>query len=317
MEYHKVYNHFYNKTFTATKRIIISKFKKAKAKKRPFHTTSNGMLRSLSTCRIEKFENVLKDRAADAYHIFKKRYEYVDGEPKEVIKQILEEEVLEAFVSSQGYTFTKFIADIAIADCLDEIRRHYSNYISYYQVIYEQDKYGYFYLKDFQGGGYESSSEYNEMLDVKYPYRIDERKEAERVEKSKRKGGKPALSIKDKNELSIEEIDAVDIINSFSDGERALLFAIFHDENKKNNLTEIPLTELIRFTKITGSYEDLSIFKKNVKNSTFYSMANKGISYYTATQGQKELIEDTKAKLQKLKVPFMVRLLSKLLLELR
>ncbi|MDN3666909.1 hypothetical protein QWY92_16055 [Algibacter miyuki] len=295
---------------------MIKQFKEANKKNRSFLNMANKMLKAFNEYRINKYENILHEKANSAFLEFQKRHSYYEGDEEDIISWALNDEVLKAFITQGEYNYDCFVRDLAISESLKEVTRHFHNYYNYYQLIYELNKYEYFYLIDFQGGGYENSSAYNEMLDVKYPKRIDERKEAERVEKSKRKGGKPALSIKNKDELSIEEIDAVEIINSFSDGERALLFAIFNDENKKNNLAEIPLTEFIRFAKIIGSYEDLSIFKKNVKNSTFYSMANKGISYYTATHGQKELIEDTKAKLQKLKVPFMVRFLSKLLLEL-
>lgn len=317
MDYLNTYKYFSEKYYNYSKIILIKQFKKANKKNRPFLTIANKLLCDFKKYRTENYESVLTEKGSVAYLEFQNRYKYYRGDEYEIIGWVLNDEVLKAFTADDTYSYKSFIRDLAIHESLNECFNHFYNYYGYYELIYDTDKYEYFYLKDFQGISFENSSEYQEMLDLKYPERIKERQESELAEKAKRKGGKPALSIKNKDEISKEEIDSIEIINSFLDSERAILFSIFNDEMKKNNLSEIPVTELIRFTKIIGSYEDLSIFNKNVKDSTFYSMTNKGIHYYTSKDGQKKLIEDIIAKLKKLKVSFMLRLLKKLLLELR
>ncbi|WP_067146236.1 hypothetical protein [Pseudotamlana agarivorans] len=316
MDYHKLYSHFYDKTFIITKRVIISKFKKAKVKNRPYEKFRNDMLMDLRGYIAEKFENVLKGKAAESYIIFKNRHEYVEGDSQAVLKQILEEEVLNAFVYSQGYTYNGFVADLAIETCLNDIISHYVSHSGYYELVYEQERYNYIFLEDFKGISYESSSEFREMQEFKYPSLKEEREKANLGNNVVDFNIEVEKGLGKKKKCSSDENKMLAIINIFNDNERALLLSVFNDQLIKNKLSKTPLTELVKLFKIIGHYEDLSIFTEISKNSTFYVKSNKGLGYYKSSSRKLELIDSTIAKLNKNNISFMIDLLKSKRLDL-
>jgi hypothetical protein len=300
MDYIKIFSHFYEKTITVSKRIIISEFKRNKTEKRTYNTIFNEVNSRLNNYRQEKFTNNLNDKATHAYHVFKNRYTYYQGDEKDVITLVLEREVLEAFNNSSYTSFNYFIIDLAIEQSLTEISRHFTNFYDYYELIYEYDRYEYFYLKDFEGYNYRSSSEYKVMSDEKHPDRVKQNIEINKSNFYTVQNNKNEVP----DDIFSKEEWYNDRIKDFTEDERMIIISVFYESIKKNKEKGIPLTELLRLIRIVGGFVDNSVFYGEAKDNTTYSKANKGVEYYTG-QSKLKKINSTIFKLDKLDLNFI------------
>ena len=101
-------------------------------------------------------------------YIFQKRYELYQGNEQEVISWILEDEVKVAFTNDNSNDdYRAFIVDLAVESSIKEVNRHFRNYRDFYELIYDLNKYEYFYFKDFKGIRFNDSDEYQKMINVK------------------------------------------------------------------------------------------------------------------------------------------------------
>ncbi|MEL0457334.1 hypothetical protein WJN01_13935 [Flavobacteriaceae bacterium SZ-1-7] len=293
MKYQQVYQTTYNKTTEAAKRLLIRYFKKSKERHRPFNKINNDFLRWITPYREAKFENNLKASEYEAFSQFSERYTLYQGEPSKIHQWVLEEEVKQAYLGKNYKTYNAFIKDLAINDALNEISRHYHIHYNYYELIYEQEKYQYFYLKDFTNMSYESSEEYKEMIVVKYPYKA---KEFEASNEGDNNEKEPFNQDVNQN-VSITE----SMIADFKDDERMLVLSVLYDlVSKPNHGVQLP--EFIRACKIVGLYEDWSVFNDKIQQSTIYQMAYRGIDYTTNKKLQLEKINSVLSKLESLKL---------------
>ncbi|MBD0833755.1 hypothetical protein [Aestuariibaculum sediminum] len=293
MKYQQVYQYTYDRTTDAAKRLLIRYFKKSKERHRPFNKINNDFLRWLTPYRETKYEKGLKTFEYEAFSQFNKRYTLYQGEPSKIHQWALEEEVKQAYLGRNYKTYNAFIKDLAINDALNEVSRHYHNYYSYYQLIYEQDKYQYFYLKEFDNKSYESSDEYKEMIVVKYPYKAKEFKASIEDDNNE----KESLNEDVNQNVSITE----SVIADFKDDERMLVLSVLYDlVSKPNHGVQLP--EFIRACKIVGLYEDLSVFNDKIQQSTIYQMAYRGIDYTSNKKLQLEKINSVLSKLESLKL---------------
>lgn len=288
MEYFKIYNESYKLAQNAIRRALIQKFKKFKAKNRPFNTINNNFVRWAKVFGEERFEKKFMELEPKAFTSFRDRWKSYDGERQQVIQWVLEDEVKMAYLGHGYYkSYNNFISELAKYDAFSEVVRHYHSYYSYYELIYQFDKYEYFYLKDFEGHGYETSEEYNEMLDVKYPYRIEERKRQDKELKAMRKE-----QIKNPEGVS-------DFVESFSDDERMVIANIFYNEIlKEQTRARVPLTVFLKLVKIVGLYTDLSLFGQKAQSNTMYRRASGGLEYYRKQTTKLDLINSILRKLE-------------------
>lgn len=275
-----IYNHHYNKAFLILKRILISELKVAKKKNRPFTTVSGTILRRLYNYRIEKYEIYLNEIQKEAYKVFDDRYSFYDGDTQQVIQWVLEDEVYAVFKGLKSERFNYFVIDLGVKEALKEVSRHFQNYHGYYELIYELDYYQYFYLKDFDRIRFESSQEYNEMMDIKYPERIEKRlmalkEDGNKNEEISPKKGRDAS----KNNVPSDENKQI-LINDFTDDERFIMIHIFYNKLQREDVKDINLTDFMKFMKIAGSYQKVSVFNKKAKSDTTYTKVSKGLDYY-------------------------------------
>lgn len=311
MDYHNSYNAYYQRAFTISKQMVLAKMKKAKAKKRPFLTVHNKITQEIYEYYKVKFSNRLITDCSEAYNIFQKKHEYYDGTEQEVVSWILEDEVRFSFKKdNSNLKYRAFIIDLAVEACLKDINRHFSSYKDYYELIYEFDKYEYFYFKDFNGISFNSSEEFKELMELKYPH-----KEIER-QKALTKGEEVVVistdqesSRKDRNN-NVESDASLELFSNFTDDEKFLLINLLYNDKQ----LEIGIVEYMKIIRIVGSYNDVSIFNDSPKNSTPYSKVNKGLDYYTSVDNKKKLLKSTKNKLQALKLKALKPILEMMLL---
>lgn len=287
MNYFRVYNHFYQKTHTITKRMVINEMKKAKEKQRPFLTVYNRICEFLYDYYTIKYTADLRVSHKEAFHVFNDRYSYYEGDSDNVVEWVLEDEVLNVFNKDSTSSYTRFVANLAIESSLKEAQRHYRNYEDYYKLIYDLDMYENFFFKDFKGIRYTSSLYYKNMMDMKYPHLKKERKEIEKLEKSNHNNS----ILKNTND---KEYQINELLNSFSNDEKYLLIHVVYSLRSDPTLK---LTDFMKLVKIVGTIEDNSIFYKIPKAVTSYSKVSKGIDYYSSVDSQIKLIESVISKL--------------------
>lgn len=299
MDYAELYSYTYENTVLISKRFIVSIFKTSKNKNRAFDFILEKILQGFSKYTNEKFAPSLEKYEKDACEIFADRFSLYSGNRLDVIQCVLEEEAKEAFSGEKYASYNNFIRDLAIIDSLRQVTIHLAGNSNYYRLIYEQDRYDYFYFQDLIDIKYESSLEYNEMMDKKDPNRIKERKTLSKVKDSSK-------SAKEDSGISIpDHEDWSKIIQDFNDDERALIINVFYEElNKRSSHIEITLTQLTKLMKIAGEFSDLSIFYEKSVSNTFYHKVNKGVDYYKGN-GRLKLVESTIEKLQILNLNFI------------
>lgn len=351
MDYHKVYNYHYNRTFYAVKSIFIDEFKKAKGKNRPFLPIANNILRQFNHFRDQKFEARLKEHAVKSYLLFLDRYSHYEGEKNEVISWVLENEALENFSKSSKYPYSSFIEDLAIRECLNEVGRHYSNYYDYYQLIYKHGCYHYFYLKDFVDCSFKGSQEYESMssegfdnnqeivasfkgdddlqvlenddyksqYDIGIKSLIGEFVNGQYLEPLK----KPIVEPNNNKEIKADElksekqINVESLINQFTDNERFLIIHVLYKlinndvKDEEVEYTNIRGVNLMKIMRLAGAFDDTSIFSQDSKSNTSYSKVAKGISYYGVSKRLK-LLESTILKLQAFKIDILITELERM-----
>ncbi|MBD0831815.1 hypothetical protein [Aestuariibaculum sediminum] len=311
MDYSNTYNYFYSKTSNVCKEIVIKKFKEAKKKRRPFLTMANAILKEIHNYR-NNMDKKLLDVAEKAVSEFGKRFEYYEGNRQDVISWVLEEEVLNAFGQYGVGSYNSFIADLAVFEALKEAGRHFHNYYDYYQLIYGIDKYEYFYLKDFEGIDFRSSSEYKEMRLLKYP----EEKELVQPEvqlaslDNVEKSVKPEVKSQDESNYRA-------ILDSFSDDERYLiancLYELIQNDVINETVQELKISAAVfmKLLKIVGAFSDISVFYKEAKRCTSYNKLSKGLGYYRG-EGKLNIIDSTLEKIEILDIKIIEEELKRL-----
>ncbi|MFD0836016.1 hypothetical protein ACFQ0I_09590 [Mariniflexile aquimaris] len=269
MDYLKIYNHFYNKTVYNTKCLILNYYKNSKNKKRPVTIVNNTVLKKLYDYRTEKYSNKLLKEFSAPFDVFQNRHMYYEGSEQDRIKWVLEEEVLHAFGSKNKSDYFSFIADLAVEQTLAEISRHFRNYYSYYELVYDLERYDYLCLKDFEGGSFENSIEYNDMVNVKYPDRDKNSATPEFV-------GFGTISDDDIFHEELLEISTLKSnLESFEDDEKLLLLHIMYKHRE-----ELKIPEFLRLHIITNGVFDHYIFRnKDYNNKAFYKKVEAGINY--------------------------------------
>jgi hypothetical protein len=311
MDYLKVYNHFYQKAFTISRRMVMAEMKKAKAKKRPFTSIHNKISKELYDYYKVNYTDRLSSKFKGAYNIFQNRYEFYDGTVQEVISFVLDDEVMVDFTSQNPLDdYRGFIIDLAVESSLKEVQRHFSNYRDFYELIYDLNKYEYFYFKDFEGITYRGSDEYQVMKDIKYPSRIEERKEPLKCIDSEN-----TMDIHEKKPLKKSTLDndstTLDEFEVFTDDEKFLIINILIT----NKNLDIGMVEYMKLIRIAGSYEDVSIFNSSPTNSTSYAKVNKGLGYSNSVDNKKKLLKGIIDKLTSLKLKSIIPTLKLMLLK--
>ncbi|MFC0604937.1 hypothetical protein [Winogradskyella pulchriflava] len=305
----KTYNHFYKKAQDVSKRMIIAKMRQAKLKNRPFSTIHNNITRDLHHYINDNYTNNLETNFNEAYSMFQKKHTYYDGTESDRIKWILEDEVKKAFEKNHVSSYAAFISDLAVEASLNMALNHYYNYRDYYQLVYDLNKYEFFFFKDFVGISFKDSEYFKNMIDDKYPQKAKEREQKMKMLAPQSPIKKETKDITDKSK-SEKELSIMELLDSFSDDEKFLIIHIINILISKSS--PLQLTDLMKLVRIVGTYDDLAIFLKSAKGVTAYTKVSKGVDYYRG-DNQLKIINSTIQKLSS----FNIEIVNHQLLQMR
>ncbi|AXO79671.1 hypothetical protein DZC78_04480 [Olleya aquimaris] len=288
MDYLKIYKEQYDHVF---KRVISEtkeELKKAKKNKKNFHTVFSKIIDKLYNKRNQFHEKFKSENLNSCLTLFENRHnEYDKNLPnEEVILLILSNEVLVEYEKLGHKKFNLFIKELAELKSITNTQIHLDNYSNYYELVFEQERYEYFYGKRFDKISFQNSDEYIEMLDFKYP------------EKRLKSNTSGILSISKNPEIDIaskkvKEDNIRGIIeNEFDTKERAILIYLCN-----SRLKDMKLTEVIKVMLIVGSSDQFEIFNvKSASNSYLYKQVQKGYDVFKDNELE-EKIANLKIKL--------------------
>tara|TARA_R110002049_G_C9170440_1_gene561896 strand:- start:4471 stop:5403 length:933 start_codon:yes stop_codon:yes gene_type:complete len=292
MDYLQIYNNQFDATWADIKSKTKADLKAAKKNKRNFNTLFNNITSTLYDEQKKIIENFKENNLKSCFELFEKRHSYYNSnlERKEVIALILQNEVKEEYLRLGKSDYVEFVEQLANQQSIYNIQRHLNNYLRYYELIYVQDRYEYFYAKDFENSDYETSKEYIEMLDIQHPERTSEPSLFNLIEAEHNKISKEKFK-KNNSIISTRER----ICNEYDTKERAVLLYLLKNRLKNE---QIDSTELIKLILIIGSTEKFEIFDVgNASNSYLYNQARKGYSVFKLAE-RKERLSSLKIKLK-------------------
>ena len=296
MEYREIYDYTYNETALRLERLIVLYFKSGNKKNRPYDKVYFNILNRITSYLQEGYLKKFNNNEREAYSLFLERNSLYQGDELDVIVWVLEDEVKNAFKGNTYKSYNYFIRSLAISASLLDMYEKFKKSESYTLLVYEQNRYDLFSLKNFEPDTFKSSKGYKEMVDIKYPNGISER---EIVPNDKSK----TPLVKDVNYDNPNE-NTLELIKTFNDNEKVLIISVFYNLVNNKKASEIKLTEFIKLLKIAGSYEDVSLFNDKSESNTLYSKASKGLSYYKGKSPFK-LIESTLYKLKDFDLKFI------------
>jgi hypothetical protein len=217
--------------------------------------------------------------------------------------------ILGEFEKLGNTNYVQFVKEIANYKSLETVSFHFYNHQNYYKLLFDLGKYEYFYAKNFEPNDYESSLEYNTMLDLKYPDRKNKRK--------------PIINEAHKTiieDLSREETRYIARIDKFTLKEKYFLLAVLHNSIGSNNkdgeveyqYEKLPIGEYLRVIAITKDLINNDIFYKDLGKISIYTELKKKHKLINKNDYDVFIFEINK-KLKDLKLPYFKKFLQEFL----
>jgi hypothetical protein len=153
MEYQKLYTYFYTKYYSKTVFLIKSFFVKSESQNKHFWLVYNEVQQYLHDEFIHKSNLNQNEHLKKAYQIFCNRHRIYAREQEEnifvyeiseFVKQIKHTDL------PQGYHYTKLIIEIAVLEAVTEISRLMSNQSQLLEMVYKQNAFDAFEIRDYQ-----------------------------------------------------------------------------------------------------------------------------------------------------------------------
>lgn len=266
MDYLRIYNDQYNFVFDKIKAETIDKLKVAKKNKKNFTKSFNKIINDLYEKRNQIHKKIEDSNLNTCLNLFDSRYDEYDNNlpDNEVILLIFSNEILDEYNKLGHKNYELFIKDLAELNSTTQTQIHFRNYFGYYELVFDQEKYSFFYGKKFENLNYENSSEYKEMLDFKYPERIKNRVKQKEIRSLESKNNsKINISIKNKPSI-ISTRDRLK--DDFNTKERAILIDLLKN---RLDIKSIDTTLIIKLALIIGATDKFEIFE-NKKASEIY-----------------------------------------------
>jgi hypothetical protein len=291
MDYLQIYKEEFKRTFEEIKSQTIDEFKIAKTDHGNFNTFFTKLINKLYEEEMEITKYFFKSKYKTCFNLVKNRKELFDQKLKEdevislIFDQIIEKEFTELGLKNNE----QFIKKIARYKCIEEVGKHFNSHNAYYELIYGQERYDYFYAVDFENNDYESSKEYIEMLELEHP---GSTKIKYPEINNEQKASNPMLS-QEKVDTDITTKERLS--NEFDTKERAILIYLFKN---RLDLKSIDTTVLIKLILIIGSTSKFEIFEvTNASDSYLYKQVIKGYTVFKRSE-QKNKIAFLKVKLE-------------------
>ena len=314
MDYLQIYNEQFDDTWQKIKVDTISKLKLLKKNKKNFNKSFNKITNDLYKRRNQIIDDIRSTNLKTCLDLFENRHTEYDKNltEDEVVSMIINNDIQQEFYELGNKGYELFVRKLAELKSITRTQIHFTNYFGYYSLIYDLNKYEYFFAKKFKNIHFEDSPEFKEMLILKRGEKLVGSKDLKVLKTTK----------KENDSKNKEDEKFMALIKNFSNKEKHFILAVLLDSigsNNKNNEIEdqktydnLPLSEYLRI---------LAIIKDIITYESFYKLSSK-IPLYTELKKKHALIKknektiflsELKDKLRELKITQFQSFLDKFL----
>lgn len=299
MDYLKTYNSNYNKAYRIGESLI-------KHKLIQFNKESLSYTRALNLT-LELFENFEKKysikkevRLIELKNIYKNS---LGNYSKNSIELTLKNEVKKSFSKLSletiniNYTFDIFIRELGISNAINELSRIFSNYSEMYKMMYNNDFFELFEIKDYHPIDFRDSKNYTDLLNKFYP-----------LEKS-------TENYTETFSVIYSDDSSDDLENNtlyFSEKEKAfLLHSIYKIIEESKTSAKLNNTEFYKVLSIVNLKDESCLTSDNYKNSDYYRILSGGLEKISLDiKIQNNFIDILISKTKQLKLKNITKYLS-------
>lgn len=286
MDYLQIYKEQFEKTFLEIKTETINKLKSAKARKKNFNKIFSNITDDLYKHR-SKLSNQLRDSGLKTcVDLFENKWsEYDENLTEDEVNLLIFDNEIKIEYERLGHkSLDVFIKNLAESNSATEIQIHLSVYHGYYKLVYELDRYDYFYGRKFENISFENSEEFKDMINIKHPNNSNESRGLDVVDISNG-GSETVKGDVVVNNTSLSTRDSIQ--NEFSIKERAVLIHLL-----KYRFKDLKLTEITKVILIIGATDQFEIFEvKSASDSYLYKQAQKGYSVFKRNELKSKISE--------------------------
>ncbi|MFC0604589.1 hypothetical protein [Winogradskyella pulchriflava] len=305
-----LYKNHYKAIKIKAKHIIIALFKKHSSDRRPFNFFYPKIIERVDKYRDTFYSKLYSTKYVDAYEFFERRGMHYKASKDEVITLIFQNDIAPLFENFPTKKYESFIIAMARKEAIHNLFLHLDNFYDYYRLVYETESFQYIYLKGFDNLDFRDSKEYHDMLDIKYPNRMNSQANIEMKLPKEDDNSKTSSSKNDKD----SEIQ--NKLNDFTDDERMIIGYLIYENYLKSKKRSITFNKFLLLVKIIGGYEELSIFYQKTNSNTLYKKGNEGPKYF-AESSQVKLLNSLLFKLGDLGIDDISPLIRKELRKLK
>jgi hypothetical protein len=299
MDYLKIYNSNYNKAYRTGEVTIKHKLIQFNKETLSFERASN--LTQESFGNFEK--RLLIDKEPKLVELKSIYQKSLSNYSKNAVELVLKNEVKKGFlklslnIQSNNYTLESFIKELAILNAANELLRLYNNHSALFKIMYENDYFDSFEIKDYHPIDFRDSKNYTDLLNKFYPLR----KTPEIFSES--------FSV-------IQSYDPFDDLENntpnFNEKEKAYLLHLIYKiiEDSKANI-KLNNTEFYKVLSIVNLKDDSCLVSDNYKNSDYYRILSGGIEKISLDiKTQDSFIDILISKTRELKLKNITKYLS-------
>ena len=299
MDYLKTYNSNYNKAYRIGESLI-------KHKLIQFNKESLSYTRALNLT-LELFEKIKKKysikkevRLIELKNIYKNS---LGNYSKNSIELTLKNEVKKRFSKlsldtiNVNYTFDIFIRELGISNAINELSRIFSNYSEMYKMMYNNDFFELFEIKDYHPIDFRDSKNYTGLLNKFYPL--------EKLTENYTETFSVIYS-----DDSIDDLE--NNILYFSEKEKAfLLHSIYKIIEESKTSAKLNNTEFYKVISIVNLKDESCLTSDNYKNSDYYRILSGGLEKISLDiKIQNNFIDILISKTKQLKLKNITKYLS-------
>ena len=262
MDYSKIFEDKYHKTFQYLENFVNDEFKSSMEKdedEREFTETCNEINSQLAEWKNQHFEQSTLNTKIETYKYFKSRNRVTF--PDFLFPGVLERKTKTLFLeNSSEKDYTAFIQVLAENKAYEDITDITHNYDKYFDLVYRDKKW--------------------KLIDLtKYDINFES---ADYFLKLQKKIFPPAnqANTSRKKDYSQEIRHTKNLLNKFSEEEKIFLVKLFF-EQFKDIRSGLDKTEFIKFSQVISGIEDLSIFYKRPQNSRLYNLTQKNNHHFS------------------------------------
>ena len=252
MDYSKIFEDNYHKTFQYLENFVNDEFKSSKEKdedEREFTETLNYINSQLAEWKIQHFEQSSLKTKIETYKYFKSRNKVTF--PDFLFPGVLERKTKTLFLENYSEKdYTAFIQVLAENKAYEDITDITHNYDKYFDLVYRDKKWKWIDLTKYDIN-FESSDYFLKLHKKIWP-------------QSERTGSKT------KRDYSQKIAQTKQRLKAFTQEEKIFLLKVFYQEIIFHK--GLGRTEFIKFSYVVSGIDDLSIFYKKAESAQSYNL---------------------------------------------